>query len=583
MVRLARLRRAATAAILVVSVAGTAAASTGERRIGDPLDLSKQTVSASGSFLAGRLAVSVKDAGAASAYLAEALLADPKNIDLLDRTFLAHVAAGRLDEAATYAQRLLEIDPRHRIARMMLGTSAIRAKRYEIAEGHFRAAVQRPILDLIAPLMVAWSMTGSGNVQKAVALAERVRGEDWYESFRNFTLGTMLDVAGQPDAALAKLKLAYDADPSPVRVSEGYARALARAGRYDEALKVVDDFLLRAPRQPAMLDLRDDLVNKRPVNRLIESVQQGAADTLVAIAVPLSRQGGQDFALAFLQLALGIDPESPTGLIAISDTFSDLDQPQNAAKALAAVPESSPLKRNAEIALGMTLDRLDKTDEGVAHLEALIKANPSDFDALITLGNIFHNRKRFAEAADAYSKAIALVPKPVQGNWSLFYYRGIAYERTKRWPLAEADFKKALELFPNQPDVLNYLGYSWVDQGINLEEGLAMITKAVEQKPDSGYIVDSLGWAYYRIGNYPEAVKHLERAVELRPNDSVINDHLGDAYWRVGRKLEATFQWRHALEKKPEPEEQVKIERKLKEGLPPEAKSAETTKNGSGG
>ena len=159
MVRLARLRRAATAAILVVSVAGTAAASTGERRIGDPLDLSKQTVSASGSFLAGRLAVSVKDAGAASAYLAEALLADPKNIDLLDRTFLAHVAAGRLDEAATYAQRLLEIDPRHRIARMMLGTSAIRAKRYEIAEGHFRAAVQRPILVLIAPLMVAWSMT----------------------------------------------------------------------------------------------------------------------------------------------------------------------------------------------------------------------------------------------------------------------------------------------------------------------------------------------------------------------------------------------------------------------------------------
>ena len=158
----------------------------------------------------------------------------------------------------------------------------------------------------------------------------------------------------------------------------------------------------------------------------------------------------------------------------------------------------------------------------------------------MALGNILRARKQFAECAEAYSKAHrAASPSPSKPNWLIFYFRGICYERSKQWPKAEADLKKALELFPDQPHVLNYLGYSWVDQGINLDEGMKMIRRAVEQRPDDGYIVDSLGWAYYRLGNYEEAVKHLERAVELKPEDPTINDHLGDAYWKVGRKLEA--------------------------------------------
>ena len=132
----------------------------------------------------------------------------------------------------------------------------------------------------------------------------------------------------------------------------------------------------------------------------------------------------------------------------------------------------------------------------------------------------------------------------------MFYFRGICYERSKQWPQAEADLKKALQLYPDQPLVLNYLGYSWIDQGVNLDEGMNMIRRAVEQRPDDGYIVNSLGWANFRIGNYDEAVKELERAVELKPDDPTINDHLGDAYWRVGRVLEARFQWSHA--KRPE-------------------------------
>src|SRR5205807_8849855 len=176
-------------------------------------------------------------------------------------------------------------------------------------------------------------------------------------------------------------------------------------------------------------------------------------------------------------------------------------------------------------------------------------------------------RKLFAECAEVYSKGLNAISKPEPLNWVLYYYRGICFERSKQWPKAEVDMQKALQLLPDQPLVLNYLGYSWVDQGLHLDEGMTMIQRAVEQRADDGYIVDSLGWAYYRIGNYEEAVKHLERAVELKPEDPTINEHLGDVYWKVGRTLEAQFQWSHARDLKPEPDDLKKIQEKLKSGL----------------
>jgi Flp pilus assembly protein TadD len=191
----------------------------------------------------------------------------------------------------------------------------------------------------------------------------------------------------------------------------------------------------------------------------------------------------------------------------------------------------------------------------------------------MALGNVLRGHKKFAECADVYTRGVDTLKQPEKTNWVIFYFRGICYERSHQWPKAEADLKKALDLFPEQPHVLNYLGYSWVDQGVHLDEGMDMIKRAVQQRPDDGYIVDSLGWAYFRTGNYPEAVKQLERAIELKPEDPTINDHLGDAYWRIGRTLEAKFQWAHARDLKPDPEDLPKIEAKLKDGLPEETSS----------
>lgn len=186
---------------------------------------------------------------------------------------------------------------------------------------------------------------------------------------------------------------------------------------------------------------------------------------------------------------------------------------------------------------------------------------------LDALGSIMRARKLYEEAAGYYDKAIALIPNPGRQHWAYFYARGTCFERLKNWPAAEKDLQKALALVPDQPLVLNYLGYSWIDQGINIKQGTALIEQAVALKPDDGYIVDSLGWAHFRQGNFTDAVNYLERAVELKPDDPVLNDHLGDALWRVGRQREARFQWDQSLSLKPEPEDAERTRKKINEGL----------------
>ncbi|MDE1973399.1 MAG: tetratricopeptide repeat protein, partial [Hyphomicrobiales bacterium] len=277
----------------------------------------------------------------------------------------------------------------------------------------------------------------------------------------------------------------------------------------------------------------------------------------------------------------------PLALLSLADLYESLKKPELAIKAYERIPQSSPLHRNAAIQMATDLDALDRGDEAEKHLIALVKEFPDDQEAIMALGNVQRGHKKFAECADTYSKGVKALGTPEKSNWVLFYFRGICYERSHKWPESEADLKKALELFPDQPQVLNYLGYSWIDQGTNLDDGMSMIRRAVEQRPDDGYIVDSLGWANFRIHNYDEAVKDLERAIELKPEDPTINDHLGDAYWRVGRVLEAHFQWSHAKDAKPDPEDLPKIEEKLRVGLPNDTSSAadavKAKKAGNGG
>jgi Flp pilus assembly protein TadD len=329
------------------------------------------------------------------------------------------------------------------------------------------------------------------------------------------------------------------------------------------------------------------VAHKGELPRLVASADEGAAEALYGLGASLGRRGGEDLGLVYLHLALYLQPNHPLALLSLADLYESLKKPELAIKAYERIPQTSPLHRNAAIQMATDLDALDRADEAEKHLIALVKEFPDDQEAIMALGNVQRGHKKFAECADTYSKGVKALGTPEKANWVLFYFRGICYERSKQWPQSEADLKKALELFPDQPQVLNYLGYSWIDQGVHLDDGMAMIKKAVQQRPDDGYIVDSLGWAYFKLGNYDEATKQLERAIELKPEDPTINDHLGDAYWRIGRTLEARFQWAHARDLKADPEDLPKILDKLKNGLPDETSSqadkAPVKKDGSGG
>jgi tetratricopeptide (TPR) repeat protein len=541
-------------------------------------------VSPSGNYLAARHASQQRDAVAASAYYRAALRNDPKNPELLDRAFIASLAEGDIEEAVRLAERVLQVSKNDRTARLVLGVRGIKTKQWQQARLNLAQSVRGPVTDLTAALLIAWTQYGSNDSKTAIEVIDRLQGPDWYAIFKDQHAGLILDIAGKKPDAKRRFEKVQKLDSTNLRVVEAYGSFLSRHGTKDEALEVFQTFEKALPRHPLVMAEVKEVENGQKLPPLIQNAQAGAAEVLYGIGAALGRRGGEDLGLAYLQLALYLEPRHPLALLSLADLYEAMKKPQLAINEYRKIPADSPLHRNAEIQLATNLDSLEKTDEAKDHLKKLIAENPRDTEAILALGNIERSRKNYEDCAKTYGKAIDQIEKPGKSNWLVFYFRGICHERAKNWPGAEADLKKALELFPDQAHVLNYLGYSWVDQGVNLDEGMKMIRRAVEQRPDDGYIVDSLGWAYYRTGSIEDAVKNLERAVELKPDDPTINDHLGDAYWKTGRQLEAQFQWQHALQLKPEPDELKKIEEKIKVGLPDEdTTTAEKAKTGNGG
>jgi tetratricopeptide (TPR) repeat protein len=572
--------RAALAAVLLVALPVALGAQT-------PSQQELARVSSAGNYLAARHAGVQRDAVSASAYYRAALRADPKNPVLLERAFLSVLVDGEIDEAARLAERVIQSDRTNRVARLVLGVRALKQKQYAAARQQIAQSVRGPIADLTATLITAWTFQGANESRVAIENIDRLTGPEWYAIFKDLHAGLILDLANNKREAGKRLERVYKLDGNALRAVEAYGRWASRNLAKDDALKVFEEFDKVLPQHPLVVESINQIKAGEKLGPLVDSVQAGAAEVLFGLGTSLGRQGGEDLALAYLQLATYLAPRHPLALMSLADLYEQLKKPQLAINVYQRVPAESALKRNADIQLATNLDALDRTDEAKKLLEKLMAGRPSDLEAMTALGNIQRARKQFADCGDTYTKAVDAVKNPQRANWVLFYFRGICFERSKQWDRAEADFKTSLDLFPDQPHVLNYLGYSWIDKGVNLDDGMRMIRRAVEQRPDDGYIVDSLGWAYYRVNNYDEAVKQLERAIELKPEDPTINDHLGDAYYKVGRTLEAQFQWAHARDLKPEPDDLKKIEEKLKTGVliedPSTTEAAKAAKKPDGG
>ncbi len=525
-----------------------------------------------GPYLAGRVAASHSDYRAAADGFSRALLADPTNTGLMQSALLAELGSGDFDKAKVLADALTAAGAPNSLADL---TEFVALAGKDDFKGLIAALdAKRSAGPLADGLLRAWAELGAGQMSDASATFDALGQRKGLAAFALYHKALALASVGDFGGAD---RIFSGQAAGPLRATrrgiKAHAQILSQLERNKDAVELIDKTVGKTP-DAEFVTLRADLeAGKILPFTIVASPRDGIAETFFTMAAALSGETAPDGSdtttdvLMFTRAAAHLRPDLTEAVLLAAETLDRQDQHALAIDTYAAIAPDSPAHTAAELGRAAALAADDKPDAATEALAQLAKAAPDDAQVWLALGDAYRRTSDFAGGVKAYDQAIALVGSRVEA-WSLFYARGICHERLGEWPAAEADFRKALDLAPDQPQVLNYLGYSYLEKHEKLDEALSMIERAVKAEPQSGAITDSLGWAQYRMGRYGDAVATMERAIELMPVDSVVNDHLGDVYWAVGRKREAEFQWKRALSFKPESEkEATRIRRKLEAGL----------------
>lgn len=544
-------------------------------------DLSTQAAAPSiasplGAYLAGLVAQSDGDLDSAAGYMLQALTYDPDNPELLFRAMQLVAATGRTEEAVNLARRIIKIEPQHSLAVLVLAVEAARQGDLEGAEAQLAVLPGQGFDQVLLPLLNAWIKAGQGDVDGGLQALAVLQGEGGTGVLHDVHAALINEISGRTEtAALLYDGLLEEATRPTLRITWLAGSFFERHGQRDRAIALYREYVDSAPGSDILLPMleRAQQGGESPVE--VASATDGMAEVLFNLSGLLSQEQADDAALIHLHQALALKPDFVLAQVLLGEILQKQGRSRDAIAAYRAVPERSALSWIVRLRIAEELQLLGETELALSELDRLAAERPDSYEPLSRKGDLLRVEERFEEAVVAYDAAVERLEREggIQPrHWSLLYFRGIALERSDEWERAEADFKHALGLQPEQPYVMNYLAYSWVEKKQNLDEAEAMLVRAVKLRPRDGYIVDSLGWVYYRLGRYEEAVVQLERAVELRPQDPTINDHLGDALWQVGRKNEARFQWRRALSLEPEEDQVPIIEKKIEEGMtvPPE-------------
>ncbi len=529
-----------------------------------------------GAFLAARTADVDHDYPTAIALYRKALDFEPANLEIRERLMISLLLNGDFAEGLKEADALKGDTAVERVTKIVRGLDALRSGKYDSAKKILAYEGPNDLDRLTHLLLSGWAEVGAGKGKKAISTISGLKGPTWFKVFTDYHLGAMAIVAGDTSTARQYLNRAVTNNEAVATAPDTFMRAVmalarleASAGNKQKALDAISVGDGMISNYAPLKALRQSIEKGETPAQQVTTAAEGAAGVLFSIGGALNRQGAEDMVALYLQISHALDEKSADTLIMLGGIAEKLEQPQRAIAFYQQVPEDSPMRRISELQLGITLSDTGKIDEAKSHLKELIQSDPADIRSYIAYGSVLSEAKDYKEMAANYDKAVEVIGSvPRQSDWSVFFQRGIAYERLKEWPKAEPNFRKALELNPEQAQVLNYLGYSLVDMNLNLDEGLKMIQAAVDARPDDGYIVDSLGWAYYRLGRFDDAVTELEKAIQLRAGDATINDHLGDAYWRVGRKLEAVYQWNRTLISEGEDVNREHVKQKIENGLP---------------
>ncbi|MCZ2328454.1 tetratricopeptide repeat protein [Bartonella sp. F02] len=536
------------------------------------IDKEIQTQSFAGAYLAGRIANHENKAHLAIDYFKQALTYQPHNTEIQKELLEIMLYVGSFKEAVKQAKKLEGAGISTPFVSLTLAVENLIRGNYKRVKISPQSQQSPSINNPISELIEAWATFGSGKQSTAINTLEKLIGPSWYNLFIHYHLALMNDLAGHTQAAekyflqaLHNKQGAAIAHDTYEHIIIAYASFQLRHKMRNKAIQTIRQGEKILPNRETLKNIRKEIEKGAHLKNPITTPQHGAGEVLYGFGTALNHQNSERIARIFQQLSLILYPQNDATLFQLANISAKLSDPYQAIQLYRTLPARSPYYKNGQLQLALTLADNDNHPEAIQSLISLQKKFPNDRYISIALAAIYMQNNDVASAVKTMNRAIIQIKDFQKEDWKLFYHRGIAFERLQQWAKAEADLRKALEFFPDQPQVLNYLGYSLIDRNQKLEESLQMLQKASTLQSHDGYILDSLGWAYYKLKQYNQAVQILETAVKLLPENSTLNDHLGDAYWQVGRKREAIFQWQHAIDGDPENPEEIK--KKLKFGL----------------
>lgn len=552
----------------------------------------------SGAYLASRFAAKQDDYDAAAHYAQMALQLDEDNRLLRAHRLRLLVASGQFDKARSVAAAILsaEKQPEGETANTEEGVIDDTAEDYLPEEDqlavllHMGALLEQGQHDaalellntsprdgmyyLIKPALSGWLRTAKLMDEQAenaeIEPFVEVELEGFLGRFLHYQRALMNDLLGNTVVAEAAYRRANEEpEQTPFRVVQAYANFLQRQDRMEDAVALYETYLEQDPDSKltrAALDaLREEDGNAKP-KRIIATPAEGVAEIYFTVASLLYGENVSQQTLLYVQLALSMREDFPPAQMLLAGILEQHSKHQKAVQVYESIDPESDFYKQGRIRIALNYYEVGKVEKAQKLLQQMAKDMPDNQEPVVLLGFMLRMEDAFEEAVHVYQEAEERADQ-FSWDWEYYYKYGIALERNKQWDKAEAQFLKALAIEPDQPDVLNYLGYSWLDRGVKLERATHLIEKAYQKRPDAAHIIDSMGWAYYQLGNYEKARELLEEAVELLPQDPTINEHLGDVYWRTGRRIEARYQWQRALDF--EPEDPQAVRRKLQSGLPP--------------
>ena len=530
-------------------------------------DLFSSTNQPFGEYLVGRNALANNQFDIAADNYLKALNLDTDNILLNQWTLSILVTDGRLTDAVKISNKLRDIDQQNDLSKLMLFFEKTKSGDYEdlLVTGDGQGT--NGILKLINPFFKAWVLAERGEIDQVETIINEFKAGNSLNFFNYFQSGLIYEYLGDNKKAEKYYSMALlDNRTKNLRVAEALGKLLSRQGKDEQALFVLNKFSKINPSNEHLRLALETIKNGEKFEPFISTLNDGFAELLYTVASVLMQDDMKRVATNYLQYAVFLKPNFPLAHLLQAKIFESDEYFKGAIRELEKINNNSQIYLQSKLQRARIFDQIKLPSEVLKALKTLESEYPANRSVLNEIAEFYRTHERYEEAIEVYNKVITSIIKENKDDWILYYFRGIVLDQEKRWPEAESDFKKALELNPNQPLVLNYLAYSWVEQGRNYKEAKIMLLRAVELRPNDGYIADSLGWALFKMGDGEEAVPILERAVQLQTKDWAINDHLGDAYWVVGRQNEARFQWRHALSLKQADTKGDQIEYKIING-----------------